>query len=152
MRPPVRNLLILGAAWGLLLAALPAAVMAGEPGAFLIAALLGAALAGALGTLAAARALSGGRKGLRALLGFGALQGLSGGAVAAGLVWGMMAVSIAGVSPAEPGGLSALMRPAVFVGSFFVAASVFAYALLAGLLLGPALGLLVVRLLRKGEA
>ncbi|QYJ16162.1 hypothetical protein Rxycam_01993 [Rubrobacter xylanophilus DSM 9941] len=152
MNTPVRNLLVLGAAWGLLLAAPPAVLMAGEPDFFVLAALLGAALAGALGTLAAARSLSGGRRGLRALLGFGARQGLSGGAVAAGLLWGMMAVSIAGVSPAEPGGLSALMRPAVFVGSFFVALSVFVYALLAGLLLGPVLGLLAVRLLRKGEA
>ncbi|WP_041328423.1 hypothetical protein [Rubrobacter xylanophilus] len=148
----MRNLLVLGAAWGALLALPPAALMAGEPGAAPLAALLGAALAGALGTLAAARALSGGRGGFRALLGFGALQGLSGGGVAAVLVWGVMAVSIAGLSPAEPGGLSALMRPAVFVGSFFVALSAFVYALLAGLLLGPVLGLLVIRLLRKGEA
>lgn len=49
MNTPVRNLLVLGAAWGLLLAAPPAVLMAGEPDFFVLAALLGAALAGALG-------------------------------------------------------------------------------------------------------
>jgi hypothetical protein len=46
--------------------------------------------------------------------------------------------------------LSTLMRPRVFLGSFFVALSVFLYAVAAGLLFGPTVGRLVDRAVREG--
>jgi hypothetical protein len=42
------------------------------------------------------------------------------------------------------------MEPAVFLGSFFVALSVFLYAFVGGLLLGPVFGTLVNRTVRAG--
>ncbi len=78
----------------------------------------------------------------------GAVQGLVGGTVAALLIWALMAVTISGFSlrgPLEP---SVLMSPRVFLGSFFVALSVFVYALVGGLVLGPLFGALVERVVR----
>jgi hypothetical protein len=68
--------------------------------------------------------------------------------VAALLIWALMAVTISGFSlrgPLEP---SVLMSPRVFLGSFFVALSVFVYALVGGLVLGPLFGPLVERAAR----
>jgi hypothetical protein len=83
-------------------------------------------------------------------LGTGFLQGLVGGAFAALLIWALMALTLSGFSLQNPVELSTLMRPRVFLGSFFVALSVFLYAVAAGLLLGPAFGRLVDRAVREG--
>jgi hypothetical protein len=158
----VRNrLLALGVLWGLLLAAVPALVMT-DPyrlSGLLVASLVCAALSGCVGTLAAgrravrsaARSGSAGRSGLLAGFGTGASQGLVGGGVAALIFWGIMAVSISGFTLQNPVELSVLMEPAVFLGSFFVALSVFLYTCVGGLLLGPVFGTLVNRTVRTAS-
>ena len=163
MTTRVRNrLLLLGALWGLALSALPALVMS-DPyrhTGFLLAALASAVLSGAVGTTVAGRrvarrasnAASEGafaRKSARSWLvsgvKTGAVQGLVGGAVAALLSWALIAVAISGFSMRDLTEPSALMSPRVFLGSFFVALSVFLYALAGGLLLGPLFRPLVER-------
>ena len=155
------RLLVLGALWGLVLASVPASVMS-EPyqlTGFLVAALICAALSGCVGTLAAgrraarraSRAGGAGRSGLLAGVGTGASQGIVGGGVAALLFWILMAGSIAGFTLRNPVELSVFMGPAVFLGSFFVALSVFLYAFVGGLLLGPVFGTLVNRTVRAGS-
>lgn len=150
MSAAVRHRLLgLGALWGLCLAIVPAFVMADplRPDGFLVVAVLCALLSGAVGTLAAgrraARLKKSGRNALLAGLGTGLFQGLVGGGVAALLFWGVMAFTISGFAPG--GDLSSLMRPQVFLGSFFVSLSVFLYVLAGGLLLGPVFGTLVNR-------
>ncbi len=157
MSPAVRNRLLgLGTLWGLSLAAVPAFVMADplRPNGFLVAAVLCALVSGAVGTLAAgrrvARAKKGGRGAVAAGLGTGLLQGLVGGGVAALLFWGIMAFTISGFALGGTVDLSSLMRPQVFLGSFFVALSVFLYALAGGLLLGPVFGTFVNRVVSGG--
>ncbi|HEY6752728.1 MAG TPA: hypothetical protein VI027_15565 [Rubrobacteraceae bacterium] len=159
MTASVRNrLLALGFLWGILLAAVPALVMT-DPyrlSGLLVASLVCAALSGCVGTLVAGRratllaARSGGaeRSSLLAGVRTGASQGLVGGGVAALIFWGIMAVSISGFTLQNPVELSVLMEPDVFLGSFFVALSVFLYVLVGGLLLGPVFGTLVNRTVR----
>jgi ABC-type Mn2+/Zn2+ transport system permease subunit len=125
MTAAVRNrLLLLGSAWGVLLAALPALVMTRHLSGFLVAALLVAALSGSVGTLVAGRRAATRRAGSGATLlsglGTGFLQGLVAGAFAAFLIWALTALSISEFSLGDP---SVLMSPRVFVGSFFVARS-----------------------------
>ncbi len=157
MTSTVRNrLLALGVLWGLLLAAVPALLMTSpyQLTGFLVAGLACAAVSGSLGTLVAGRRAEkkgGGHSGLLAGVGAGALQGLVGGVVAALLIWGLMAVTISGFTLRNPVELSVLMSPRVFMGSFFVALSTFAYALVGGVLLGPIFGTLINRTVRAGK-
>jgi hypothetical protein len=154
MTATVRNkLLLLGSVWGVLLAALPVLVMARHLTGFLVAALLVAALSGCVGTLvagrrAARRAGSGGT--VLAGFGTGFLQGLVGGAFAAFLFWALTALTLSEFSLGNQVDPSALMSPRVFLGSFFVALSVFLYAVAGGTLLGPAFGRLVDRAVGGG--
>ena len=159
MTASVRNrLLILGVVWGLLLAAVPALVMT-DPyklTGFIVVALLCAAVSGVVGTLVAGRRTlkrrPSSRKGRGAVLrgfGIGAVQGLVGVAFAALLFWTVMAVTISGFTLRDPVELSVLMSPRIFLGSFFVALSAFAYTLVGGLLLGPLFGPLVERAASK---
>ncbi len=156
MNASVRNrLLALGVLWGLLLAAVPALVMT-DPyrlSGLLVASLVCAALSGCVGTLAAGRRAvrSAGRSGLLAGFGTGVSQGLVGGGVAALIFWGILAVSISGFTLQNPVELSVLMEPAVFLGSFFVALSIFLYTCVGGLLLGPVFGTLVNRTVRTAS-
>ena len=109
---------------------------------FLVAALVCTALGSCIGTLAVgqtARSIgkdatreAAGRPGLLGGAGIGALQGLVGGGVA-----GHLALTTSGFALQDPIELSVLMSPRVFMGSFFVALSVFLYAFVGGLLLGP---------------
>jgi hypothetical protein len=146
----------LGALWGLVLAAVPALVMTNpyRLTSLLVAALVCAVLSGAVGTLAAGRrvarnvARSEGA-GVIAGIRVGASQGLVGGGLAALLFWTLMAVAISGFTLRDPVELSVLMSPRVFMGSFFVSLSVFLYAFVGGLLLGPVFGKLVDRAVRK---
>jgi hypothetical protein len=155
MTATARNrLLLLGSAWGVLLAALPALVMA-RPyrlTGFLVAALACAALSGCVGSLVAGRRAklrsSSGQRPALAALGTGFLQGLVGGAFAALLIWALMALTLSGFTLRNPVDLSVLMSPRVFLGSFSVALSVFLYAVAGGTLLGPAFGRLVHRAVR----
>jgi hypothetical protein len=157
MTTTVRNrLLLLGSLWGVLLASLPALVMA-RPyrlTGFLVAAILCATLSGCLGTLASGRRAARRKESGGVLAGFGTglLQGLVGGAFAATLIWALMALTLSGFTLENPVELSTLMSPRIFLGSFFVALSVFLYATAGGLLLGPAFGTLVNRTAAgKGE-
>jgi uncharacterized membrane protein YfcA len=157
MTATVRNrLLLLGSAWGVLLAALPALVMT-RPyrlTSFLVTALACAALSGCVGTLVAGRRAALRRRSrsrqrpVLAGLGTGFLQGLVGGAFGALLIWALMALTLSGFTLEKPVDLSVLMSPRVFLGSFFVALSVFLYAVAGGTLLGPAFGRLVDRTVR----
>ena len=160
MTAAARNrLLLLGIAWGLVLAAVPALVMTDpyQLTGFLVVALLCAAVSGAAGTFVAGRRAlktAPGRKGTRgaaALRGFvvGAVQGLVAGILAALLFWVVMALTISGFTLRDPVELSVLMSPRIFLGSFFVALSAFAYTLVGGLLLGPLFGPLVERAASK---
>jgi hypothetical protein len=153
------RLLALGVLWGLLLAVVPILTM-GEPyqlTGLLIAALLCAALSGCIGTLAAgrravkspARTRAAGRSGVLAGVRIGAIQGLVGGGAAALFFWVLMALTTSGFSLQNPVDVSTLMRPQAFLGSFFVALSVFLYAFVGGLLLSPVFGTLVNRIVRK---
>jgi hypothetical protein len=81
----------------------------------------------------------------------GVLQGLAGGIVAALLIWALMAITLSGFTLRNPVELSVLMSPRVFLGSFFVALSTFAYALVGGVLLGPIFGTLINRTVRAGN-
>lgn len=158
MNTAIRNRLLgLGALWGLCLAVIPAFVMANplRPDGFLVAAVLCALLSGIVGTLAAGhRAAVRPRKARRnkvmAGFGTGSFQGLVGGGVAALIFWGIMAFVISGFTIGGATDLSSLMRPQVFLGSFFVSLSVFVYALAGGLLLGPVFGTLVNRVAGAG--
>ena len=80
------------------------------------------------------------------LLALGALWGV----LLAILIWALMALTLSGFTLEDPVELSTLMSPRIFLGSFFVALSVFLYALAGGLLLGPAFGTLVNRAVREG--
>lgn len=157
MSANVRNrLLALGALWGVLLATVPAIVMT-RPyrlSGFLVAALACAAVSGCVGTLAAGRRASARRTGKTVLagLGTGLFQGLVGGAFAALLIWALMALTLSGFTLQDPVELAELTSPRVFLGSFFVALSVFLYAVAGGLLLGPAFGTLVNRAAAAPEA
>lgn len=84
-------------------------------------------------------------------IGAGSFQGLVGGAVAALLIWGLMAATLSGFTLESPVELATLMSPRVFLGSFFVSLSVFVYALVGGVILGPAFGTLVNRSVRVEE-
>ena len=157
MTSTVRNrLLALGVLWGLLLAAVPALLMTDpyQLTGFLVAGLACAALSGSLGTLVAGRrAVKKGGERSSLLVGVltGVLQGLAGGIVAALLIWALMAITLSGFTLRNPVELSVLMSPRVFLGSFFVALSTFAYALVGGVLLGPIFGTLINRTVRAGN-
>ena len=158
MNTATRNRLLgLGALWGLCLAAIPAFIMANplRPDGFLVAAVLCALLSGVVGTLVAGRRASVRSRKIRrsalvAGFGTGFFQGLIGGGVAALIFWGIMAFVISGFTIGGAADLSSLMRPQVFLGSFFVSLSVFVYALAGGLLLGPVFGTLVNRVAGAG--
>jgi len=148
----------LGALWGLVLAAVPAFVMT-DPyrlTGLLVVALACAVLSGVVGTLIAGRQVAMktrsegvGYSGVIAGVRIGTSQGLVGGGVAALLFWALMAVTISGFTLRNPVELSILMSPRVFMGSFFVSLSVFVYAFVGGLLLGPIFGKLVERAVHK---
>jgi hypothetical protein len=149
------RLLALGVIWGLLLATVPALVMreSYQLTGLLVAVLLCAALSGCIGTLAAgrraarnaARSKDPDRPGVLSGVRLGALQGLVGGGVAALLFWVLMVLITSAFSLQNPVDVSTLMRSRVFLGSFFVALSVFLYAFVGGLLLGPLFGPLINR-------
>src|SRR3712207_7794765 len=93
MTAAVRNrLLLLGSAWGVLLAALPALVMTRHLSGFLVAALLVAAVSGSVGTLVAGPRAAPGAGGGGAILfgvGAGVFVGRGGGGVAAVLFFAL---------------------------------------------------------------
>ncbi|HET7478377.1 MAG TPA: hypothetical protein VFJ72_02550 [Rubrobacteraceae bacterium] len=158
MTTAVRNrLILLGALWGVVLAAVPALVMS-RPfhlSGFLVAAVACSVVSGSVGTLVAGRrAIRPGKKrgAVAAALGTGLFQGLAGGALSAALIWALMAVTLSGFTLGNPVQLATLMSPRVFLGGFFVALSVFVYVLAGGLLLGPVFGTLINSLVRKGDA
>ncbi len=153
MMTTARNrLLALGVLWGVLLAAVPTLVMT-RPyrlSGFLVTALVCAGLSGCVGTLAAGRRAARRKESgwVLAGLGTGFFQGLVGGAFAAFLIWALMTLTLSGFSLENPVEPSRFMSPRIFLGSFFVALSVFLYASAGGLLLGPAFGTLVNRAVR----
>jgi hypothetical protein len=148
------KLLALGALWGLLLAVPAALLMADRPSGLAVVCVLFAVVSGAVGTLLAGRRAAlrgaGKRPGVVAALATGLFQGLFGGVAAAGLFWVLMTVIITGFSFGRPVPVSAFAGPGVLLGSFFVALSAFAYAVVGGVLLGPLSGALVNRISRRG--
>ena len=123
----VRNrLLALGALWGLVLAALPAALSC-------------ASLSGAIGALVAghrAVAVPFARRCLLAVSGVGELQGLVYGTFAALSIWLALATTISGFSAGSPLKiLNLLWRLEIFVESAIAAVAVFVYTVAVGMLL-----------------
>ncbi|CAA9452006.1 MAG: hypothetical protein AVDCRST_MAG78-3518 [uncultured Rubrobacteraceae bacterium] len=158
MTSNVRNrLLLLGALWGLVLAALPAVLAFDDRfvlSPFLVAAFVCAGLSGAVGALVAGRgaaATSSTRRGLLAVSGVGALQGLVSGTLAALSIWLALAVTISGFSAGSPGEiLDLLRRPEIFVESAIAAIAILVYTLTVGTLLSPVVGAVLCRLVRRG--
>ena len=120
------RLLALGALWGLVLAALPAALSC-------------ASLSGAIGALVAgsrAAAVPFARRGLLAISGVGALQGLVSGTFAALSIWLALATTISEFSAGSSLKiLNLLWRSEIFVES--ATAAVFVYTVAVGILLSP---------------
>lgn len=149
MRPVTRNLLLLlGALWGIVLAAAPAALafdgFSVSP--FLISAFLCVALSGAAGALAAGRRAVGSA---RSVLGVGALQGLVTALLAAPSVWVALTATMAGFSTASPLEILDLFTdPGIFLQSALAALAVFAYYVAVGTLLAPLTGTVIVRVVR----
>ena len=140
----VRNrLLALGALWGLVLAALPAALSC-------------ASLSGAIGALVAghrAVTVTFARRGLLAISGVGALQGLVSGTFAARSIWLALATTISGFSAGSPLKiLNLLWRPKNFVESAIAAVAVFVHTVAVDMLLAPVVGAAVYCLLREEDA
>ncbi len=88
----------------------------------------------------ATRPKAAGRPGLLGGAGIGAWQRLVGGGVA-----GLLALTTSGFAFQNPNGASVRMSPKVFMGSLFVALTVFLYVSVGGLLLGPVFGTLINR-------
>lgn len=155
MTPHARNrLLLLGALWGLALAAVPAALafdrFSLSP--FLISAFLCAALSGAAGALVAGRRAAGSRPGGWSILGAGALQGLVTALLAALSIWVALTATMAGFSTASPlEVLDLLTEPGIFMQSAVAAIAVFTYYAAVGLLLSPLIGTVIVRVVRARE-
>lgn len=155
----IRNrLLLLGALWGLVLAAMPAVLAFDDRfvlSPFLVAAFVCAGLSGAIGALVAGRrAVTGStRRGLLAVSGVGALQGLVSGTLAALSIWLALAITISGFSAGSPREIFDLLRrPEIFVESAIAAIAVFAYTLVVGTLLSPVVGAVLCRLVRHNPA
>jgi len=151
MRPGTRNrLLLLGALWGIVLAAVPAALafdrFSVSP--FLISAFLCVALSGAAGALAAGRRAAGLERGV---LGVGALQGLVTALLAAPSVWMALTATMAGFSTASPLEILNLFTdPEIFLQSALAALAVFVYYGAVGILAAPLTGTAIVRVVRAG--
>lgn len=158
MTSSVRNRLILsGALWGIVLAALPAVLafdrFALSP--FLVAAFVCAGLSGAAGAVVAGRRAMGlvsGSRGLLAVFGIGALQGLVSGVLAAFSIWLALSITISGFSVGSPGEIFDLLRrPEIFVESAVAATAILFYAVVVGALLSPVVGAVICRLVRRRE-
>ena len=147
-----RNALTLfGALWGLFLALLPAFLafdgFALSP--FLLATLFLSALSGAVGAVVAGRWASRRveRASLSAASGTGALQGIVTAVLAAPLIWIALTATMTGFSPAAPERILVLLTdPSIFLQSALAAVVVFVYAALAGLLLSPLVGSVILKL------
>ncbi|MBA4115422.1 MAG: hypothetical protein H0X71_03085 [Rubrobacter sp.] len=157
MTSSVRNRLILpGALWGLVLAALPAVLafdrFALSP--FLVAALACAGLSGAVGAVVAGRRAMGlpESRGLLAVSSVGAVQGLVSGVLAAFSIWLALSITISGFSVGSPGEiLDLLRRPEIFIEGAVAAIAILLYTVVAGTLLSPVVGAVICRLVRRRE-
>jgi len=159
MTSSVRNRLILtGALWGLVLAILPAVLafdrFALSP--FLVAALACAGLSGAAGAIVAGRRAMGlapESRGMLAVSGIGAVQGLVSGVLAAFSIWLALSITISGFSVGSPDEiLDLLQRPQIFIESAVAATAILFYAVVVGALLSPVVGAVICRLVRRRES
>lgn len=167
MNTALRNrLLLFGAGWGFVLAAVPALTAFDDPFAvspFLVAAHLCAASSGAAGALVAgllatrirpARKMGWWRA---AIVGFGAgvVQTLVAAPLAALSIWAALAINISGFSVENTGEVLKALRlftePGIWVESLIVAGAVLVYTLVVGVVLAPIAGALVRWLVRKGS-
>lgn len=152
MRPGTRNrLLLLGALWGIVLAAVPAALafdgFSVSP--FLISAFVCVALSGAAGALVAGRRAADLGRGM---LGVGVLQGLVTALLAAPSVWVALTATMAGFSTASPLEILNLFTdPEIFLQSALAALAVFVYFGAVGLVAAPLTGTVIVRVVRAGD-
>ncbi len=158
MTSSVRNRLILpGALWGLVLAAFPAVLafdrFALSP--FLVAAFACAGLSGAAGAVVAGRRAMGlapESRGLIAVSGIGAVQGLVSGVLAAFSIWLALSITISGFSVGSPGEiLDLLRRPEIFIEGAVAAIAILLYTVAVGTLLSPVVGAVICRVVRRRE-
>lgn len=160
MNARVRNrLTVFGLLWGLALASFPAVFAFNDPftlSPFLVAAFSCSALSGAAGMLLAGRWASGsgemsrsGRPGVLITVSAGVLQGVVSCVLATLSIWFFLAVNISGFSAARPGAISNLVTsPGIFEMSGIAAQAIFVYSLVAGLLLSPVSGSLLLWMAR----
>jgi hypothetical protein len=149
------RLIVLGVLWELVLVVLPAVLAFNDRfvlSPFLVTALACAALSGAVGVFVAGRWVTGSvKRGLLAVSGIGALQGLVSGTLAFSL-WIALSVTISGFSVGSPGEILDLLRqPAIFVEGAVAAIAVFVYTVAVGIVLFPVIGAVICRLVR-GDA
>lgn len=158
MTSSVRNrLLLLGALWGLVLAALPAVLafdrFALSP--FLISAFACAGISGAMGMLLAGRRAAATPAGLGLLpaVRIGVLHGLVSAALAAVTIWLALTVTISGFSVGSPSEILDLFwRPAIFIEGAIAAIAVFVYTAAVGTVLSPVVGAAIRRIVRSEPA
>lgn len=151
-----RGLIVFGVVWGLFLAALPAVFAFDDPftlSPFLVSAFVCSILAGVAGALLAGRWISGRsgkvRPGMLAALFAGVLHGVVFGVLAAISIWLCLAVNISGFSTATPGSIFNLVEnPGIFEMSGIAARAIFVYALVAGMVLSPISGSVILRAVR----
>lgn len=166
MNTVLRNrLLLFGAGWGFVLAAVPVVTAFDDPFAvspFLVAAHLCAASSGAAGALVAGRLAArvghAGETGWRAVIvdfGAGAIQALVAAPLAALSIWAALAINISGFSVENTGEILKALRvftePGIWVESLIVAGTVLVYALIVGVVLAPVTGAFVGWLVRDGS-
>lgn len=166
MNTTLRNrLLMFGAGWGLVLAAVPAVVAFDDPFAvspFLVAAHLCAASSGAAGALVTGRLAARGRvngeagRWRAAFAGFrtGTVQALVAAPLAALSIWAALAINISGFSVENTGEILKALRlftePGIWVESLVVAVAVLVYALTVGVVLAPISGAIMRWLASRG--
>lgn len=167
MNTALRNrLLMFGAGWGFVLAAIPAVAAFDDPFAvspFLVAAHLCAASSGSAGALVAGRLAARGRlngkagRWRAASAGFraGTVQALVAAPLAALSIWAALAINISGFSVENTGEILKALRvftePGIWVESLVVAVAVLVYALAVGVILAPISGALVRWLVSEGS-
>ncbi len=122
---------------------------------FLVAAFACAGLSGAAGAVVTGRRAVGSdpeSRGLIAVSGVGAVQGLVSGVLAAFSIWLALPITISGLSVGSSGEiLDLLQRPEIFIESAVAVIAILIYTIAVGALLSPVVGAVICHLVRRRE-
>lgn len=122
---------------------------------FLVAAFACAGLSGTAGAVVAGCRAVGSdpeSRGLLAVSGVGAVQGLVSGVLAAFSIWLALPITISGLSLGSPGEiLDLLQRPEIFIESAVAVIAILIYTIAVGALLSPVVGAVICHLVRWRE-